>query len=72
MTEAAPEDKRNAAVIERYQANILRVVPELKYHPAREFAIDLVLFINGSAGGNRRTEDRLHPVLRSGHGSVPQ
>ncbi|SWN34071.1 putative type III restriction enzyme, res subunit [Klebsiella pneumoniae] len=47
MTEAAPEDKRNAAVIERYQANILRVVPELKYHPAREFAIDLVLFING-------------------------
>ncbi|WP_239183649.1 type I restriction endonuclease [Citrobacter werkmanii] len=47
MTEAAPEDKRNAAVIERYRANILRVVPELKYHPAREFAIDLVLFING-------------------------
>ncbi|MEI4896271.1 type I restriction endonuclease subunit R, partial [Klebsiella pneumoniae] len=47
MTEVAPEDKRNAAVIERYQANILRVVPELKYHPAREFAIDLVLFING-------------------------
>ncbi len=47
MTEAAPEDKRNADVIKRYQANILRVVPELKYHPAREFAIDLVLFING-------------------------
>lgn len=47
MTEAAPEDKRNAAVISRYKANILRVVPELKYHPAREFAIDLVLFING-------------------------
>nr|AVI43562.1 hypothetical protein [Klebsiella pneumoniae] len=23
-------------------------MPELKYHPAREFAIDLVLFINGS------------------------
>nr|CAC9201007.1 Type I restriction enzyme R protein N terminus (HSDR_N) [Citrobacter werkmanii] len=23
------------------------MVPELKYHPAREFAIDLVLFING-------------------------
>ncbi|QLI59044.1 hypothetical protein C0708_23695 (plasmid) [Aeromonas caviae] len=34
-------------MIKRYQANILRVVPELKYHPAREFAIDLVLFING-------------------------
>ena len=43
MTEAAPEDKRNEAVIQkRYQANILRVVPELKYHPARDFAIDLV------------------------------
>lgn len=49
MTEAAPEDKRNANVINRYQANILRVVPELKYHPAREFAIDLVFFINGLA-----------------------
>jgi type I restriction enzyme R subunit len=47
MTETAPEDKRNQAVIERYKANILRVVPELKYHPAREFAIDLVFFING-------------------------
>ncbi|GAA5097559.1 type I restriction endonuclease subunit R [Bartonella acomydis] len=47
MTEVAPEDKRNADVFRRYQANILRVVPELKYHPAREFAIDLVLFING-------------------------
>ncbi|MCP5162664.1 MAG: type I restriction endonuclease subunit R [Hahellaceae bacterium] len=47
MTETAPEDKRNEAVIKRYKANILRVVPELKYHPAREFAIDLVFFING-------------------------
>ena len=47
MSEAAPEDKRNSAVIQRYNANILRVVPELKYHPAREFAIDLVFFING-------------------------
>jgi len=47
MTETAPEDMRNEAVIERYKANILRVVPELKYHPAREFAIDLVFFING-------------------------
>lgn len=47
MTETAPEDKRNEAVINRYQSNIMRVVPELKYHPAREFAIDLVFFING-------------------------
>lgn len=47
MTETAPEDMRNEAVIERYKANILRVVPELKYHPAREFAIDLAFFING-------------------------
>lgn len=47
MTETAPEDKRNEAVIERYKANILRVVPELRYHPARDFAIDLVFFING-------------------------
>ncbi len=71
MTEAAPEDKRNAAVIERYRANILRVVPELKYHPAREFAIDLVLFINGLPVATVEL-NRLHPVLRSGHGSVPQ
>ena len=49
MTESAPEDNRNLDVINRYQANILRVVPELKYHPAREFAIDLVFFINGLA-----------------------
>lgn len=47
MTGTAPEDKRNEAVIKRYQANILRVVPELKYHPERELAIDLVFFING-------------------------
>jgi type I restriction enzyme, R subunit len=47
LTETAPEDMRNEEVIKRYKANILRVVPELKYHPAREFAIDLVFFING-------------------------
>lgn len=47
MSETAPEDKRNESVMQRYKANILRVVPELKYHPAREFAIDLVFFING-------------------------
>lgn len=47
MSEAAPEDKRNDKVVSRYAANRLRVVPQLKYHPAREFAIDLVFFFNG-------------------------
>lgn len=47
LSEAAPEDKRNETVLKRYAANILRVVPQLKYHPSRELAIDLVLFING-------------------------
>lgn len=47
MSEAAPEDKRNADVLQRYAANILRVVPQLQYHPSRKLAIDLVLFING-------------------------
>ena len=47
MSESAPEDKRNKEVIKRYKANRLRVVPQLKYHPVREFAIDLVFFING-------------------------
>ena len=47
MSEAAPEDARNQAVLDRYRANILRVVPQLKYHPGRDLAIDLGLFING-------------------------
>ncbi|MGQ5719648.1 type I restriction endonuclease subunit R [Pseudochrobactrum asaccharolyticum] len=47
MTESAPEDARNQSVIDKYNANILRVVPQLKYNPAREYAIDLVFFING-------------------------
>ncbi|MBB5373397.1 type I restriction endonuclease subunit R [Acidocella aromatica] len=47
LTEAAPEDKRNDKVLKRYAANILRVVPQLEYHPTRKLAIDLVLFING-------------------------
>jgi type I restriction enzyme R subunit len=46
-SEAAPEDRRNADVIQRYKANRLRVVPQLQYHPSRKLAIDLVLFING-------------------------
>ena len=47
LSEAAPEDKRNEAVLKRYAANILRAVPQLQYHPARKLAIDVVLFING-------------------------
>ncbi|MDY7576537.1 type I restriction endonuclease subunit R [Actimicrobium sp. CCI2.3] len=47
LSEAAPEDKRNADIQKRYAANILRVVPQLQYHPSRKLAIDLVLFING-------------------------
>lgn len=46
MTESAPEDARNQAVIERYHANILRVVPQLRYAGDNR-AIDLVFFING-------------------------
>ncbi len=47
LSEGAPEDKRNAEVVRRYDANILRVVPQLQYHPTRKLAIDLVFFING-------------------------
>ncbi len=47
MSEAAPEDLRNQGVLDRYKANRLRVVPELEYHPAHGYAIDLVFFING-------------------------
>ena len=47
LSEAAPEDLRNEDVVHRYRSNILRVVPQLKYHPTRNYAIDLVFFING-------------------------
>ncbi|MFN3687403.1 type I restriction endonuclease subunit R [Salinarimonas sp.] len=47
ISEGAPEDKRNKTVIKRYAANRLRVVSQLKYHPTRELAIDLGLFLNG-------------------------
>ena len=47
LSEAAPEDRRNEEVLKRYKANILRVVPQLKYHPSRELAIDMVFFVNG-------------------------
>jgi type I restriction enzyme R subunit len=47
MSQSAPEDARNSREVEKYQANILRVVRQLKYNPNREWAIDLGLFING-------------------------
>ena len=47
LSESAPEDKRNEKVLHRYASNRLRVVPQLKYHPGRELAIDLGLFLNG-------------------------
>lgn len=47
MSESAPEDLRNEDVVKRYEANILRVVPQLKYNPVHKYAIDLVFFING-------------------------
>src|SRR5690606_26818756 len=42
-----PEDDRNPVDNERYAANILRVVPQLKYRAGHNQAIDLVFFING-------------------------
>lgn len=47
ISEAAPEDKRNTGILKRYEANRLRVVPQLRYHPSKEYAIDLGLFLNG-------------------------
>ncbi len=47
LSQAKPEDARNATVSARYQANRLRVVRQLRYNPTREWSIDLVFFING-------------------------
>jgi type I restriction enzyme R subunit len=47
MSQKAPEDLRNEKVNDRYKENRLRVVRQLKYCPTREWAIDLVFFING-------------------------
>jgi len=47
VSEAAPEDKRNKDVLNRYAANRLRVVQQLRYTNAKDFEIDLVMFING-------------------------
>lgn len=47
FSESAPEDLRNETVVNNYRANILRVVRQLRYHPTKNLAIDLVCFING-------------------------
>jgi type I restriction enzyme R subunit len=47
VSEAAPEDKRNQKILQAYASNRLRVVPQLRYHPLRDYSIDLALFING-------------------------
>lgn len=48
LSESLPEDDRDPAAWERYRANRLRVVPQLKYRHGHNLAIDLVLFINGT------------------------
>lgn len=47
MSQALPEDARNQTVLERYAANRLRVVPQLRYSQDKGDEIDLALFING-------------------------
>ena len=47
MSQALPEDDRNATVIARYQANRLRVVPQLVYSLDSAERLDLAFFING-------------------------
>lgn len=47
LSEGLPEDERDPSAWERYDANILRVVPQLVYRPGSKLAIDLAFFING-------------------------
>ena len=49
LSEGLPEDERDPSAWERYNSNILRVVPQLKCRPGSQLAIDLVFFINGLA-----------------------
>lgn len=49
MSQPLPEDERNETVIRRYQANRLRVVPQLAYSLDKADRIDLVFFVNGIA-----------------------
>ena len=47
MSQGLPEDDRNATVIKRYDANRLRVLPQLRYSLDKADEIDLAFFING-------------------------
>lgn len=47
MSQARPEDTRNETVTQRYTANRLRVVPQLRYSLDKTDEIDLAFFING-------------------------
>lgn len=47
LSQKQPEDERNPKLLRNFQANRLRVVRQLKYCPTREWALDLVFFING-------------------------
>ncbi|HWI80387.1 DEAD/DEAH box helicase family protein, partial [Ramlibacter sp.] len=47
LSESRPEDERDPSAWARYKANRLRVVPQLKYRPGHNLAIDLVFFVNG-------------------------
>jgi len=47
LSEGQPEDERDPSAWGRYKANRLRVVPQLKYRPGHNLAIDLALFVNG-------------------------
>src|SRR5690625_3881316 len=47
MAAPRPEDQRNETAIGHYEANILRVVPQVQYSVDNASSIDLVFFING-------------------------
>jgi type I restriction enzyme R subunit len=47
MSQGLPEDDRNKTVIQRYEANRLRVLPQLRYSLDKADEIDLAFFING-------------------------
>ncbi|CAD5203566.1 type I restriction endonuclease subunit R [Pseudomonas sp. FEN] len=47
MSQGLPEDDRNETVIQRYAANRLRVLPQLRYSLDKADEIDLAFFING-------------------------
>jgi len=47
MSQALPEDTRNASASHLYATNRLRVVRQVRYSTTSEQSIDLVLFVNG-------------------------